>query len=561
MCAKSPMERRFLLNSLLLLGIVWLNRQPSFGQLPPNIAQVMPRIQPENATSRDVKISGFVVGPERDPVVGAVIGVARWDAKVWQPITTSSADGHFESVVRLQPGSYVVYASMGGLTVTKALINIASPLSQAIDRSVIEISVTLKASFSEAQADEAPLHVPPSDVLPEGTFYTASAGSSTSPSQAAPPSPAAQVPNAPVIATPPRFGTIRLPSLGARTSNPGKRQEMVNVFYATNRPLVDGRPGNYREPGQLPSVLTYGVCRVSIPPTHQPGTFERPAIWKIQNVENTNDHLVITDRREFKDDVAFRSELHTAMGQSKSEAFLFVHGYNVTFDDAVRRTAQLFRDLKFDGVPILFSWPAQNAWWKYPAAEDTVGASAHLLRIFLNELLANEDVSAVNVIAHSMGARILMDALERLTVPMPGENQIDKLAVSQKLHSRPFRNIVLAAPDINVANLDAMSILLKWSASRATLYSSSTDVALVASKVFHTYPRLGEAPPDRIVDGIDTVDASAIRRDFLGHSYFGDSSTLIRDLFLLLKQGLDPAARYLQPHPLGMFQYWVVPKE
>ena len=67
--------------------------------------------------------------------------------------------------------------------------------------------------------------------------------------------------------------------------------------------------------------------------------------------------------------------------------------------------------------------------------------------------------------------------------------------------------------------------------------------------------------PSRLAPGIDTIDASAIRQDILGHSYFGDSATVIKDLFLLLAQGLNPSARFLQPKSLGTQRYWVLPKE
>jgi esterase/lipase superfamily enzyme len=291
---------------------------------------------------------------------------------------------------------------------------------------------------------------------------------------------------------------------------------------------------------------SYGICAVSIPPTHKPGQLERPAIWRFERVENAAQDIVITNRQLLPGEEVFQGKLHEALQESRQEAFLFVHGYNVPFDDAVRRTAQLFRDLQFDGVPILFSWPAQDAWWRYPAAEDVVDASARQLEEFLLDTFASQHLMAVNVIAHSMGNRVLMAALERL--------------VLRRANAR-FTNIVMAAPDINIADFSNVSSILQTSAEHTTIYSSSHDLALLASKAFHSYERLGEAPPSRIVSGIDTVDASAIRRDLLGHSYFGDSASMIHDLFLLIKEGLDPQARKLEPRTLGELRYWVVPAE
>ena len=39
---------------------------------------------------------------------------------------------------------------------------------------------------------------------------------------------------------------------------------------------------------------------------------------------------------------------------------VFVHGFNVNFEDAVYRTAQITYDLQFDGAPFLFSWPTSG---------------------------------------------------------------------------------------------------------------------------------------------------------------------------------------------------------
>jgi esterase/lipase superfamily enzyme len=49
----------------------------------------------------------------------------------------------------------------------------------------------------------------------------------------------------------------------------------------------------------------------------------------------------------------------------KKSAFIFVHGYNVTFEDAARRTAQMSYDLSFDGAPVFYSWPSQGSLGDY----------------------------------------------------------------------------------------------------------------------------------------------------------------------------------------------------
>jgi len=84
---------------------------------------------------------------------------------------------------------------------------------------------------------------------------------------------------------------------------------------------------------------------------------------------------------------------------------------------------------------------------------------------------------------------------------------------------------------------------VKRAASQVTLYASSGDLALSASKRANGFRRAGDASPLTIVPGIDTVDASALTTDFLGHSYYGDHASVIADIRCLLS-GTTPERRY-----------------
>lgn len=466
-------------------------------------------IQRASGRQFNVKVVGKVLDFADAPVPNATVGIASWRKAVWRPLAKSATDGSFEFKVQLDPGDYGVIAGLGAYEVASSFVRVRE---ETADPQIIEVGLT--AWQWDAKSDKPPTSTPPIGVLPSGSRkpFTETTGSERE---------------------------VRV------TGGPGD-QESVNVFYATNRTPKVGEPAHYLDRSGVDMNMTYGVCTVHIPPTHEPGRLERPAIWRFERVEKMDVHIVITQRELISEESAFQQRLHKAFQESGSEAFLFVHGYNVDFDDAVRRTAQLFRDLQFNGVPILFSWPAQDAWWRYPAAEDAVNTSARQLGDFLLHMLANQRLTAVNVIAHSMGNRVLVSALERL-------------ALQQR--NLQFKNIIMAAPDVNVADFNEVSNILRKSAGRTTVYASSYDVALFCSKVFHSYQRLGEAPPTTLAAGIDTIDASAIKKDVLGHSYFGDSTTVIRDMFLLINRGLDPQARYLQRTALGSLSYWVVPKE
>jgi esterase/lipase superfamily enzyme len=133
------------------------------------------------------------------------------------------------------------------------------------------------------------------------------------------------------------------------------------------------------------------------------------------------------------------------------------------------------------------------------------------------------------------------------------------LLVEDLTKRRAFREIVLAAPDIDADVFKkqlAPSILGKG--PRVTLYASSNDLALVGSRKLHgDFQRLGESSPAiMLLANMDAVDASNVKTDFLAHSYFGDSRTVMSDLFYLIRKRLKPEERFsLEPvqSPAGKY--------
>ena len=59
------------------------------------------------------------------------------------------------------------------------------------------------------------------------------------------------------------------------------------------------------------------------------------------------------------------------------------------------------------------------------------------------------------------------------------------------------------------------------------------------------------------MNGLDTIDASEIDTDLLGHSYYGDCLPLLQDVELLLEKNLPPQERRLKPwHAVKDLVYW-----
>jgi esterase/lipase superfamily enzyme len=110
-----------------------------------------------------------------------------------------------------------------------------------------------------------------------------------------------------------------------------------------------------------------------------------------------------------------------------------------------------------------------------------------------------------------------------------------------------FSHLVLAAPDIDADTFCELASMLQRITARITLYESSKDKALFASKALHGNPRAGE--PILVIPGLDAIDASAIDTNFLGHSYFSDNYPLLSDIHSILFRD-EPASSRFGLHPL-----------
>lgn len=304
---------------------------------------------------------------------------------------------------------------------------------------------------------------------------------------------------------------------------------------------IERHYGNDRGPVEL------GVCRVSIPRDHRMGKIERPSVFRLEFREDPRHHVVILDLKPQPAEEFF-GELREAIGQSKlRQTFVFVHGFNVTFADAARRTAQLAYDLEFEGPPIFFSWPSQGGFLQYAVDETNVAWAVPHLKQFLLDIAEQSQAESVHLIAHSMGNRALTAALQSLAYEMR-----DRLPL--------FHEVVLTAPDIDaeVFQRDIVPAIIP-TARRITLYASSNDEALKLSKQIHGYRRAGDAGDTLlVVPGIDTVDVSAVDTSLIGHAYYGDNRSVLADLWDLIRESKPPQLRrWLRPVWFGQFVYWV----
>ncbi len=233
----------------------------------------------------------------------------------------------------------------------------------------------------------------------------------------------------------------------------------------------------------------------------------------------------ISDQDTFFADVG-----RTIDGTRRREAFVFVHGYNTSFEGALIRTAQLAVDMNLDGAPILYSWPSRASLLGYSADTRTVADTAMLddVAAFLTQVAERTGAERVHLVAHSMGNRVLMRALDRIAAQRAGQRPL-------------FDEVVLAAADVGVDEFAETLPRITPTGQRFTLYASGRDRALQISEQVNRMRRAGDARTIMVADGLQTVDTTAASGGLLGHDDFAGSA--LADFRAVMWLSLAPEQR------------------
>lgn len=333
---------------------------------------------------------------------------------------------------------------------------------------------------------------------------------------------------------------------------PDRRQwVVVSTYYATNRKTTGGTPTFAKYGGDLNqnnSDIQFGRVDVSIPTKRAPGDLNLPSLWKFEFNADPAKHFIIQSVQPIAENAAI-AEMTAKLAAANSKSVLvFVHGFNVAFEDAALRSAQLAHDLAFPGLTAFFSWPSAAATKAYMRDEDAVMASESAFDKFLDRIAAT-GATDLYVIAHSMGNRLVTNVVRDRTL--------------QGKSVAGLKELMLAAPDINqiVFKDQIVPAMARLQGVNATIYASASDLALAASKAIHDFARVGDTTDGvKIYSGFETIDATAaapVTRAF-GHSYIMDSPRVIADLADLIIHRKRASARALDPRETAPNNYWVL---
>ena len=315
----------------------------------------------------------------------------------------------------------------------------------------------------------------------------------------------------------------------------------VEVFFATNRQrekqegagvLFGGRRG---EP-------TFGTCLAefrSIPGLG--GIAERIPFYVPS--ETSDLRIELQSDRE-----AFWAEFREAVASTQSrDVVVFIHGYSYDFARSCERAAEAQRTLDGQATILLFTWPSNGDATDYVSDQTDLEWSVPFLRGVLERLTEEVGAGRVHVLAHSMGSRGVIQALESWRAEQGRSPFIGRLA--------------LLAPDFDSQVFLGLLPGLIPLAESITVYVSDRDTPLKFSHQLNGSPRLGQAGEYlTVVEGMETIDVTpAGRYQYLGHEYFYFHPQVGADLFELVTTGRSAGERSrLRARQLGELTYWEV---
>ncbi|MFH2036575.1 MAG: alpha/beta fold hydrolase [Candidatus Zixiibacteriota bacterium] len=297
--------------------------------------------------------------------------------------------------------------------------------------------------------------------------------------------------------------------------------DRYNVFFATNRNRKNGYESIVFD-GNRGNSLSYGTASISM-------NDER--ITK-QNVKNPKKYFKITELKCQSEDKFWQdvSENLQSGTDGNKPLLIYIHGYNTNFEEAIEVGSQLHSDFRVKGTTIVFSWPSKGHFTKHPKDYQNCDQSREYLENFLNQAFNKAGAREIYIIGHSMGCRLLL-------------NTCELIALKRRENAKKLvDHIVMAAPDIDQEDIEKRGRLIYKISRKFTLYVSTDDRLLDRSSNLFGEKRAGN--DITILPEAVTIEAANIDDTFWGHSYFRNSSYVLRDIYYGVFEGVPPDKRY-----------------
>ncbi|MBB6407442.1 alpha/beta hydrolase [Mesorhizobium sangaii] len=287
------------------------------------------------------------------------------------------------------------------------------------------------------------------------------------------------------------------------------------IFVATTRQRATKNPRQVYD-GDRSLTTSFARVDVTVPKSHQVGAIER-----VKGSANSNPAKDFTakDVTFYEGAPQFAKAVGADIAMRGDRALVFVHGFNNGFDDGIYRLTQIAHDTKYPGTPVLFSWASSGKTTGYIYDKESANAARDDLEATLR-MLAKTRVKSIDIIAHSMGTWVTMEALRQLAIS--GDRDLGgKLGY-----------VILASPDIDVDVFKKQMIRYGKPDKPFAILLSDDDRALkLSSLISGDKPRVGDYSnaADLASYGVVVADLTKTKGgDRLNHAKFADNPILVQ---------------------------------
>jgi esterase/lipase superfamily enzyme len=256
------------------------------------------------------------------------------------------------------------------------------------------------------------------------------------------------------------------------------------------------------------------------------------------------------------DSKTFVDQLHKKVALNDGRVLIFVHGYNVKFDEAMKSMNEIAKNQvlnKKPFTPLLFDWKSNGKLLGYLADEESVRVSALGFSYLIQALAKDEAIKEIHIVAHSMGNRVAVDGLERAAWMLqagrlPSVNELLTKRTPAP-HSEKLKTIAYFASDLDLTeySLKVQKIHRTFDSLKGVIFYSEADWALRLSQFIHgSFARTGNAASGTtgctfdintqratksfVIPSIDLSSLGHSITDLIGHSYILRSPVAVKHL-------------------------------
>lgn len=244
-------------------------------------------------------------------------------------------------------------------------------------------------------------------------------------------------------------------------------------------------------------------------------------------VYRSSKDIVLYPDVESRGSIMLFKELQEELKGSDKDIVIYIHGFNVDFEEAIENAMGILRDSdRF--LPIIWSWPSDGRLSRYKedrkdarCSRMALSRSLEKLQRFLIKTRNSWCDRKIHLITESMGAYMFRHGLQ------------------EHLHSgkpmRLFEQVLLIAADedADTFHMEYKLKPLNRMAKRITIYFNEDDRALWASDALKgNPPRLGTDGPELPLPyaGMCAVDCSEASRSVIEHDYARSVESVRQDI-------------------------------